>query len=206
MSYFSFLSTPDNLGVTSCTLGEHTTIKTLSPDEVAHFAQALSRCNASMINQQAAKGRIVLIGKTSTLDGYEKEYPVNDDWVFHAQRANQNTWYYLLKPLNIMATYHYKTGMRKIARKHLNNVVDVDLWVRYDRISKLFYLTEFAKIIDDPKLTKAMLKYIELFDASDYEQWVEHHGWIYPEMSYIHRLYLKKHVSQYCRQIKRYQK
>lgn len=206
MSYFSFLSTPDALGVTSCISGEHNNIENLSSDQILSYANALAKCNTSMINQQAAKGKIVLVGKTSTQDGYLKQYPINDDWMFQAFRATHDCWYYLLQPRNICATYHYKTGMRKIARKRLTNAIDVDVWVRYDRLSKLFYLDEFAKIVDSPDLTKAILKYTELFDATDYASWIEHYGWIYPEMSYIHRLYLKKHVSQYCRQIKRYQK
>lgn len=203
MSYFSFLSTPDKLGITSCVDGGTVEIPILSHQDILTYGQSLAECNATIINQQANKGKIVLVGQVKTQDGYLKEYKINDDWSLEAQRASKDVWYYMLKPTSINAIYNYKVGLKRVARRHLTNSIDVDLWVRYDKISKLFYLKEFGTVINSSDLIKAIMNYTELFDTVDYHRWIEHYDWTYPSMSYIHRLYLKRQVQQYVKHIKK---
>lgn len=203
MSYFSFLSTPDKLGITSCVDGATVEIPILTHQDILNYGKLLSECNAAIINQQANKGKIILVGQVKTQDNYQKQYKINDDWEFEAQRATKDTWYYILKPLSINATYNFKCGLKKIARKNLVNAIDIDIWVRFDKVSKLFYLKEFGEVINDSNLIKAIMNYTELFSTTDYQQWVEHYNWTYPTMSYIHRLYLKRQVQLYVKQIKK---
>lgn len=206
MSYFSFLSTPDKIGITSCVDGELEEIPILTHQNILTYGKALSECNASIINQQANKGKLFLLGKVNTLDGYQKEYKINDCWMFEAQRASKDTWYFMLKPIDINAVYNYKMGLKKIARKHLTNSVDVDVWIRYDKVSKIFYLKEFGAVVNDSNLIKAIMNYTEHFSTTDYQRWIEHYEWSFPTMSYIHRLYLKRHIQQYVKHVKKLNK
>lgn len=206
MSYFSFLTMPNKLGVTSCIRGDYEDLPILTNDDILDYCSKLADRNVTIINQQVAKGRIVIIGRVEAMNDYQKVYPINDQWQLESHRANKKTWLFLLQPTHISSTYHYKIGMKKIAKTFLNNAIDVDLWVRYNKQSKIFYLEEFAKVIDQPKQITAIMKYTELFSVSDLRDWVDTYEWQYPDMNYTHRLYLKRHVTQHLKSLKKQSK
>lgn len=205
MSYFSFISTPEKLGICSCVDGGSVEIPLLTHQDILNHCKSLQNCNNEIINQQANKGKIILVGKVITQTGYLKQYPINDNWSFEAVRAAKDAWFYVLKPATLTATYNFKVGMQKIARKHLTTNADIDVWVRYEKLSKIFYLKEFGEVIKKPDLIRAIMNYTELFDKEEYKEWLKHHEWPY-QMSYAHRLYMKRQVQQWSKQKKKQNK
>lgn len=204
MSYFHFLASPIKLEITSCVSEGEVELPYLTHNDLLEYAHAIALSNLRVLNQYVKKGRFIIRGYVDTQVGYQKTYAINEDWSLEACRATHSRWYYVLKPNNIQQLYHLKNGLQFIAKKFFNNAIDVDVWVRYEQMSKLFYIKELAEILDDPTQIKAITNYTELFSRKDVQEWMNHYGWKYPEMGYKHRLYLHRHVRAHLKMLKKY--
>lgn len=202
MSYYAFITRPDSLGITSCVSNEFD-CSILSAAQLEECVEKLRNSNPSNIHHLVTRGKIIIVGRTTTMEGYLKEYVVNDEWKLTALRYNRDTWFYKLTPTHITSVYSYKQGLRKIAKTYLENAIDINLWICYDKDTKIFCIEEFSKILASPILTTALAYYTPLFSVKETEAWQDHYQWNLPEVSFIYRKYLKRQLEQHQARIKK---
>lgn len=200
MSQLSFLVDPDDVGLTSCL--QKPNIELMNKEELDEMVDKLRDCPANALNSIVKTGRILLHMGVDTRQGYEEPYIISDSWKLCIFRVLKNLYVFILQPTNITAISSYKTGLSRIAKSHLNNSVDLDVWIRYNWVTKLFYLKEFALVIETPQHTEAMLVYTPYYSRSDYLRWIEEYSWPMPAIGFTYRKYLNAHVITHVSKLK----
>ena len=200
MSQLSFLVNPDTVGLTSCT--NKPNVELMDVAELHDILHTLSDQRISDINNVVKQGKMFLAKGVNTRQGFNDFYHINDSWRLTIQRVSHDLYVFCLAPITIDAVSSFKNGLNKVAKRYITNNVDLDIWVRYDWATKIFYLQEFARVIADPKLIEAMNIYTTLYSRTDYLQWAEEYKWPLLNMSFTYRKYLKIHVTTHNNKIK----
>lgn len=200
MSQLSFLVNPDDVGLTSCL--EKPTVELIEVDALHDILHTLRDYRVDVINNIVRQGRMFLNKGVNTRQGFNDFYRINDSWRLVIQRVSRDLYVFNLEPITIDAISSFKNGLNKVAKRHLENNMDLDIWVRYDWMTKIFYLKEFAKVVTDPDLVKAMNIYTTLYSRNDYLEWAKEYKWPLLSMSFTYRKYLKIHVTSHCNKIK----
>lgn len=201
MSQLSFLANPEDLGLTSC-LEKYAAIEIVTIDGLLDLVSELKNAEPSAITAKVRGGNMFLNVGSNTHTDIENSYNINNLWNLEIVRVDKNLYAFYLKPLNIEAISAYKTGLMRFAKKYFNNNADLDIWIRYDWITKVFYLKEFARVLNCPAKIEAMKVYTTLFSKLDYSRWTEEYNWDMPTISFIYRKYIKIQLNNHLSKIR----
>lgn len=200
MSQLSFLVNPDTIGLTSCI--DKPVMELMEVTELHEIIDILKNHRVDVINNIVKQGKMFLVKGVATRQGFNDFYHINDSWRLTIQRVSRDLYVFCLTPITIDAISSHKNGLNKIAKNYISNNVDLDIWVRYDWATKIFYLREFAQVIENPSLVKAMNIYTTLYSRNDYVVWAKEYNWPLMGMSFTYRKYLKIHVTSHNNKIK----
>ena len=200
MSQLSFLVNPDDVGLTSCL--EKPNVGLMEVDELHETLYTLRNYKVDIINSVAKQGRLFLNKGVKTRQGFNDFYRINDSWRLVIQRVSRDLYVFNLEPITIDAISNFKNGLNKIAKLYLKNNIDLDVWVRYEWMTKIFYLKEFAVVVSDRNLINAMSIYTTLYSRANYLEWAKEYNWPLLSMSFTYRKYLKIHTTYHSSKIK----
>ena len=200
MSQLSFLANPEDLGLTSCL--RPTNLEIIESCELIDMVHELVTSDPAAIISKVRSGKMFLNVGSNTHTDINDSYTINSMWNLDIIRVDKNLYSFYLRPLNIEAISAYKTGLMRFARKYFNNTSDLDIWVRYQWVTKVFYLQEFANVLNDPAKIEAMKVYTTLFSKLDYSRWIEEYNWDMPGISFIYRKYLKIQLNSHLSKIR----
>lgn len=200
MNQLSFLANPEDLGLTSCL--EPAELELIDVSELIDLVHELVTSDPAAITSKVRSGKMFLNVGSDTHTDINDSYSINSMWDLEIVRVDKNLYAFHLKPLNIEAISAYKTGLMRFARKYFSNTSDLDIWVRYQWITKVFYLKEFARVLNDPSKIEAMKVYTTLFSKLDYSRWIEEYNWDMPGISFIYRKYIKIQLNSHLGKIR----
>ena len=200
MSQLSFLVNPEDLGLTSCL--RPADLEIIEPQELIDIVHELMTSDPAAITSKVRSGKMFLNVGSSTHTDINDSYTINSMWNLDIVRVDKDLYAFYLRPLNIEAISAYKTGLMRFARKYFDKTSDLDIWVRYQWITKVFYLQEFANVLNDPAKIEAMKVYTTLFSKLDYSRWIEEYNWDMPGISFIYRKYLKIQLNSHLSKIR----
>lgn len=200
MNQLSFLANPEDLGLTSCL--EPATLELIGVNELIDLVHELITSDPAAITSKVRSGNMFLDVGSNTHTDINDSYAINSMWSLDIVRVDKDLYAFYLKPLNIEAISAYKTGLMRFARKYFNNTSDLDIWVRYQWVTKVFYLKEFASVLNSPAKTEAMKVYTTLFSKLDYSRWIEEYNWDMPGISFIYRKYIKIQLNSHLSKIR----
>lgn len=197
---FSFVN-PNDVGLTSVLSKPN--LKRLDSIKLDEQLNHLKEKFKDKFNELAEEGKIFVDGTHYNLNFVKSEYEINEDWKLVSERYRRNIYLFRLEPLTISATLKFVLGLQKIAKAYLTNQLDIDIWVRYQHNSKIFYLKEFSEILGEPITIEGLEIYTNLFNEEQYKKWCEVYHWKYPSMTYTMRRYLKYHMSFHQNKLKK---
>ena len=200
MNQLAFLANPEDLGLTSCL--EPANLELIDSAGLIDIVHELVTAKPADITSIVRSGKMFLNVGSSTHAGINDSYNINAMWDLDIVRVDKNLYAFYLKPLNIEAISAYKNGLMRFARKYFHNTPDLDIWVRYQRVTKVFYMKEFASVLNCPSRIEAMKVYTTLFSKLDYSRWIEEYNWDMPGISFIYRKYIKIQLNNHLSKIR----
>lgn len=194
MSNLQFLVDPNNLGITSSRV--EPTLELLYRDDLTNILNELKSTNEEVLVELVASGKICVNKIITGRFGYNDNYKINDNWVLRLIRCSRSVFVFMVFPTNTSGLEKHRQGLEVIAKQHIKDKTQLNIWLDYSWFSKLFYLSEYALIINDDKLRKAIEEYDPAFDRVQYLKWINDTEWNLGHIHAIFRKYLK-HQLQY---------